>query len=99
MRLQRAFLQGTAATLLLLALLIPVVAQNNADPRTTPRTFSDADWPRYSGDLAGTRYSRLTQINTSNVSKLASAWTFPGVGGEQTPIAVGGVMYASTSTG
>src|SRR6185295_7732733 len=31
--------------------------------------------------------------------KLTSAWTFAGVGGEETAIAVNGVVYASTSTG
>jgi glucose dehydrogenase len=29
-----------------------------------------ADWPMFNRDLAGTRYSPLTQINTGNVSKL-----------------------------
>ena len=27
------------------------------------------DWPTYNRDLAGTRYSPLTQINTTNVSR------------------------------
>lgn len=35
-----------------------------------------ADWPMYTRDLAGTRYSPLKQINGSNVSKLTSAWTY-----------------------
>jgi glucose dehydrogenase len=30
-----------------------------------------ADWPRYTGDLAGSRFSTLKEINTSNVSSLA----------------------------
>ena len=46
----------------------------------TVRAFTDADWPRYAGDLAGTKYSKLTQINTKNVSTLVQAWTFQGVG-------------------
>src|ERR1700733_8975339 len=29
-----------------------------------------ADWPMYNRDLAGTRYSPLTEINTTNVAKL-----------------------------
>src|SRR5262245_6779029 len=33
-------------------------------------------WPTYNRDLAGTRYSRLTQINTNNVSTLAQAWSY-----------------------
>jgi quinoprotein glucose dehydrogenase len=36
----------------------------------------DRDWPTYNRDLAGTRYSRLTQINTSNVSTLVQAWSY-----------------------
>ena len=61
--------------------------------------FTDADWPRFAGDYAGTKFSKLTQINTTNVSTLVKAWTFEGVGTQQTPIAIGGVMYASTPTG
>ena len=34
------------------------------------------DWPTYNRDLAGTRYSPLTQINTTNVSTLAQAWSY-----------------------
>src|SRR6516162_1257021 len=66
-----------------------------------------ADWPMFNRDLAGTRYSPLTQINTSNVAKLTPAWTYkfnrPGkpIRGDSpselyqeiTPIVVGGVMY------
>jgi glucose dehydrogenase len=61
------------------------------------------DWPIYNHDLAGTRYSPLTQINTSNVAKLTEVWTFSlqsptgrparGPGSEATPIVVNGVMY------
>jgi len=36
----------------------------------------DRDWPTYNRDLAGTRYSPLTQINTSNVSTLVRAWSY-----------------------
>jgi len=96
MRFQRAFLLGTVAALLLSALLIPSIAQS---PATQKSIFTEGDWPRYTGDLAGTRYSRLKQINTTNVAKLTTAWTFAGVGAEETAIAVNGVVYASTSTG
>jgi quinoprotein glucose dehydrogenase len=58
-----------------------------------------ADWPRYTGDLAGSRYSTLKEINTGNVASLAPAWTVAGVGSEETPIVVSGVMYVSTTTG
>ena len=38
--------------------------------------FAQTDWPTYGNDLAGTRYSQLTQIDTKNVNKLARAWTY-----------------------
>ena len=61
----------------------------------------------YNHDLAGTRYSPLTQITTKNVANLKQAWSYKlrspsdagkrltGIGGfsEATPIVVNGVMY------
>src|SRR5688572_20732135 len=35
-----------------------------------------ADWPTYNRDLAGTRYSPLTQIDTTNVARLTPAWSY-----------------------
>ena len=32
------------------------------------------DWPSYTHDLAGTRYSALKQIHTGNVAELSQAW-------------------------
>jgi quinoprotein glucose dehydrogenase len=37
---------------------------------------ANADWPAYGGTAAGTRFSPLTQINTSNVKKLRVAWVY-----------------------
>src|SRR5437868_13603549 len=39
----------------------------------------------YTRDLAGTRYSPLKQIDTSNVSKLGQAWTYKLVGAAAVP--------------
>src|SRR5215212_6980822 len=50
-------------------------------------------------DYANTRFSKLDQINTSNVDKLQVAWTFStGVlrGHEGSPLVVGDVMYVHT---
>ncbi|MGH9784353.1 MAG: pyrroloquinoline quinone-dependent dehydrogenase, partial [Terriglobia bacterium] len=63
-----------------------------------------AEWRHYAADLAATRFSPLTQINRSNVAKLAVAWTFrTGDAGEQarttiecTPLVVDGVMYVTS---
>ena len=37
--------------------------------------YGQKDWPTTGGDLAGTRYSTLKQIDAKNVSKLERAWT------------------------
>ncbi len=57
------------------------------------------DWPVYGAAAENNRYSRLSQINKSNVRQLKAAWTFDSgeTGGLQTsPIVVSGVMYAYT---
>ena len=53
-------------------------------------------WVMPSGDYANTRYSKLKQITSQNVGKLAPAWTFStGVlrGHEGAPLVIGDVMY------
>ena len=63
----------------------------------------------FNRDLAGTRYSPLTQINASNVSQLKQVWSyrlqpatfrFATASGmdELTPIVVSGVMYISAQS-
>ena len=59
---------------------------------------SSVDWPTYNGDPRGNRYTAMTQIDKSNVSRLAPKWLFtiPGGGSSQaTPIVVAGIMYVS----
>ncbi|MFM2125905.1 MAG: hypothetical protein RL328_2356, partial [Acidobacteriota bacterium] len=61
---------------------------------------SQTDWPTYNGDNGGNRYSKLTQINKNNVSKMTMQWMFP-LGNvnqvENTPLVVDGVMYVSSA--
>src|SRR5437867_7310371 len=55
------------------AMLLPILyGQTNKSTKSNP----DADWPMYNHDLAGTRYSPLTQINAKNVTNLTQAWSF-----------------------
>jgi len=70
-----------------------------AQQRQTPAAN---EWQTYNHDLAGSRFSPLTQINTGNVATLKQAWTYKfvspqgsplGGGSEAVPIVVGGVMY------
>ena len=59
---------------------------------------TQVDWPSYGMNLAGQRYSSLTQINANNVNKLGLAWQVnTGVKAtfQATPIVVQGVMYVS----
>jgi len=37
---------------------------------------SSTGWPVYNGGADGDHYSRLTQINRTNVNLLKAAWTF-----------------------
>jgi glucose dehydrogenase len=78
------------------ALMLPA-AHARSGETAAPRP---GDWPRYTRDLAGTRYSPLTEINTGNVGKLTQAWSFrvrpKGGGGlvsSATPIMVDGMLY------
>ena len=61
---------------------------------------SQTDWTTYNGDVGGNRFSNLTQINKTNVARMAPKWTFPipNVGSvENTPIVVEGVMYVTSA--
>ena len=35
-----------------------------------------SDWPMYRGNLEGTGYSALSQINASNVNNLSEVWNY-----------------------
>ena len=59
-----------------------------------------AEWLSYGGTYDEQRFSRLTGIDTSNVSELGVAWTYDlstARGVESTPIVVDGVMYATSA--
>lgn len=64
--------------------------------------YAGQDWPAVGGSFEGTRYSKLSQINRSNVNKLKVAWRFDSddeyEGSEMqcSPIIVNGVLYATT---
>src|ERR1044072_3538205 len=67
-------------------------------------TSTTANWAVHNLDLAGTRYSPLTQINRTNVKSLVPRWLFQhgvidGVSNQTTPIVVNGTMYGTDSRG
>jgi len=56
------------------------------------------NWLMYWGDYSATHYSGLKQIDTGNVARLRTAWTFPMAGEstlEATPLVVDGVIYTT----
>jgi len=60
---------------------------------------SDVAWPTYNGDVGGNRYTTLTEIDKTTVSRLAPRWIFavPGARGLQgTPIVADGIMYVTS---
>jgi len=72
-----------------------------------PFTTQRGDWPSYTGDTRGSRYSPLDQVTATNFSTLEIAWRFktdslgprPEFKLEGTPLVVGGVLYATGGTG
>ncbi len=54
----------------------------------------------YGGDTAGTRYSKLKQINRTNVQNLEIAWTYDSADGsgdsQNQPVIAGGILYGVT---
>ena len=63
-------------------------------------TKATNDWPSYGLDYAETRFSKLKQVNDSNVKQLGLAWSYnleSTRGVEATPLVVDGVMYVTAS--
>jgi quinoprotein glucose dehydrogenase len=95
---------------LLAATLAGVLACTPHSSLPSP-AMGGTEWTAYGRDVLGGRYSSLTQIDTSNVAKLAVAWTYhtgelpPAEQTrrrrslEATPIVVDGVMYLITPLG
>src|SRR5437660_8456713 len=75
------------------------VSAANANDALDKMSQDPKGWVMPAGDYANTRYSKLNQINASNVGKLQVAWTFStGVlrGHEGGPLIIGNTMYAHT---
>jgi quinoprotein glucose dehydrogenase len=66
----------------------------------------NGEWPYYTADLKGTKYSPLDQINAANFGKLEVAWRFktdhlgprPEYKLEGTPLMVKGTLYTTGGT-
>src|SRR5437870_3314815 len=87
--------------IVLAALNAGLFGQATGQPST-----KNGDWPHYTADIHGTRYSPLEQINGTNFNQLEVAWRFktdnlgprPEFKLEGTPLMVKGVIYATGGT-
>src|SRR3989442_13303498 len=83
-----------------------VPGQSGAKNEKAGPSTKNGEWPHYTGDLAGSRYSPLDQINADNFNKLEVAWRFktdnlgtrPEYKLEGTPLMVNGILYATAGT-
>jgi len=79
----------------------PAIGQSTGQPST-----KNGEWPMYTADLRGSKYSPLDQITADNFNKLEVAWRFktdnlgprPENKLEGTPIMVGGMVYTTAGT-
>ncbi len=93
------------AVALLVAGLAWVAPRLSGQASPMPST-KNGEWPMYTADLRGSKYSPLDQVNASNFSKLQVAWRLktdsfgPRPEGklEGTPIMVKGMLYTTAGT-
>src|SRR6266478_5046940 len=103
--MSRTMYRSVSAVVLLcagaLCLTIGLSGQSANQPST-----KNGEWPYYTADLKGTKYSSLDQINASNFKDLEVAWRFktdnlgtrPEYKLEGTPLMVKGILYATGGT-
>src|SRR5205823_6068003 len=92
-------------TAMFAGLLWVTIGLSGQQPGNQPST-KNGEWPYYTADLKGTRYSPLDQINASNFKELEVAWRFktdnlgtrPEYKLEGTPLMVKGVLYGTGGT-
>ena len=95
-----------APALVLVAVVATLVAPRLSGQASPMPSTRNGEWPMYTADLRGSKYSPLDQINASNFGKLEVAWRFktdnlgprPESKLEGTPLMVKGVVYATAGT-
>ena len=94
------------AKLLFFSALAAFAVSLTAQSSTGKPSIMNGEWPDYSGDLRGWRYSPLDQINASNFNQLQVAWRFktdnlgprPEYKLEGTPVMAKGMLYTTGGT-
>src|SRR3954463_5556652 len=101
----RTLFRTLPAAAVLIAAIVMIAPRVTAQGTGQPGT-RNGDWPMYTADLRGSKYSPLDQINAQNFNKLEVAWRFktdslgprPEFKLEGTPLVVRGVLYATGGT-
>ncbi len=86
---------------ILLAAVLPLAAQVPYD-RIRQADSDPGNWLTYSGSYSAQRYSRLNQINATNVRRLRPVWVYQikaTDGFETSPLVADGIMYLSEPGG
>ena len=98
-----------ALAVLLAATALTLVGQEKATQSSSALRVTAEDllarpvgenWPSYNGDYTGRRFSRLREINRTNVAQMRAAWVFhPGNSQrlEATPVVIRGIMYVTSA--
>lgn len=95
----RREMRRVSAALVFAAGLSLIAVANKAQRAQTAAPSGKTDWPVYGSSSENTHYSKLSQINRSNVASIKLAWSYDSgeKGGLQTsPIIVDSVLYAYT---
>jgi quinoprotein glucose dehydrogenase len=103
--MNRIAIRVVPALVLLVAAYAWVAPLVSGQASPMPST-KNGEWPMYTADLRGSKYSPLDQINGTNFSKLEVAWRLktdnfgprPETKLEGTPIMVKGMLYATAGT-
>jgi quinoprotein glucose dehydrogenase len=101
----RTLFRTLPAAAVLIAAIVMIAPRVTAQGTGQPGT-RNGDWPMYTADLRGSKYSPLDQINAQNFNKLEVAWRFktdslgprPEYKLEGTPLVVKGVLYTTAGT-
>jgi quinoprotein glucose dehydrogenase len=96
----------SAPVLVFLAMGVAWVAVHGQSGSKGQPSTKNGEWPYYTADVKGSKYSPLDQINASNFNKLEVAWRFktdslgprPEYKLEGTPLMVKGVLYTTAGT-
>src|SRR6184192_4771165 len=103
---RRALLAGMAVAAVVLWARTPLAGQSPVTGAAGQPSTKNGDWPYYTADVKGTKYSPLDQIKASNFKDLEVAWRFktdnlgtrPEYKLEGTPLVVKGILYATGGT-